>query len=91
MYNDRPCLPDLSSYVNSSNAKISVVEVRNFSFPPEVSDSFEDWPYYGICGKCSNYVERLNRDCLCYTCLSYGVKRIGPLNGKILQFVKPRF
>jgi len=50
-----------------------------------------EYPYKGICGKCGNYNEILNKDCLCDLCVMMGVKRIGEIPEIILQFVKPRF
>jgi hypothetical protein len=51
----------------------------------------ELFPYKGIYGKCGNYFDVLDKDCLCEMCVWMGVKRIAPIPDIILQFVKPRF
>lgn len=49
------------------------------------------FPYKGICGKCANYYDVLDKDCLCEMCVWAGVKRIKPIPETVLKFVKPRF
>ncbi len=50
------------------------------------------YPYYGICGKCGNFRDKLDTDCLCQECYSFGVRKIGTdaVSEEILKFVKLR-
>ena len=81
-----------------------LVETRNwtiqmvFSFADEyynfknIKTDLEKYPYNGICGKCSNYRDKLDKDCLCTQCRLFGVRKlVGEIPNEILRFVKPRF
>jgi hypothetical protein len=58
----------------------------------EVPIDVEKYPYHGICGKCSNYANKLDKDCLCQTCYQFGVRKLGGMiPEEIFQFVKLRF
>lgn len=52
---------------------------------------FDKYPYKGICGKCSNYADKLDKNCLCQLCYSFGVRKIGVISDEIFKLVKPRF
>jgi hypothetical protein len=52
----------------------------------------EKYPYHGICGKCENYRNKLDKHCLCQTCYQFGVRKLGGMiPDEIFKFVKPRF
>lgn len=56
------------------------------------TNDYAQWPYHGICGKCGNYRDKLDKNCLCSTCLCFGVKCIAlTIPEDIKRFVKPRF
>jgi hypothetical protein len=43
----------------------------------ETEDDYKVYPLEGLCGKCGNYRNKLDVDCLCETCIQFGVTRIG--------------
>lgn len=52
----------------------------------------QKYPYHGICGKCGNYQDKLDKHCLCQTCYQFGVRKIGGMmSDEVFKFVKPRF
>lgn len=71
---------------------LRLVEQFIISETTEIED-FEKHPYKGVCGKCGNYNEKLNRDCLCDLCVLFGVTKKGAKATPeiIMKFVKPRF
>jgi hypothetical protein len=74
-----------------SNNHIAPTDANNVlgdSLPIDV----EKYPYHGICGKCGNYRNKLDKDCLCQTCYKFGVRKLGGIiPDEIFKFVKPRF
>jgi len=63
---------------------------------PVLADSLpidvEKYPYHGICGKCGNYRNKLDKYCLCQTCYQFGVRKLGGMMpDEIFRFIKPRF
>lgn len=51
----------------------------------------DQYPLKGLCGKCRNYNDYLDKNCLCDNCKIFGVKTIGTISKEIFQFVKPRY
>lgn len=52
---------------------MNVISVNENDLPLDV----EKYPFYGMCGKCWNFKEKLDKDCLCLDCYSVGVRVIG--------------